>query len=156
MSQSADAHQWPDKLNAPIPVTVQQMLVDFWQTQRTLADQLARGELLLVANTIYELRTIVLSMMLALNGIERPIATRHLNGYLSENQRRVLEQTLKLPSVDADGWIGQSVALTVIYRWYAPQLVERHHLVYPQVLEDEVWTELRNTLPSWPAKVTTD
>ena len=156
MSQSVDARQWPDKLNAPKPDAIQRLLVDFWQEQRILADQLARGEQLLAASTVSELRTIVLSMMLALNGIERPAATRHLNDYLSENQRRALEQTLKLPAVDADSWIGQAVALTVIYRWYAPQLVERHNLVYPQRLEEEVWSNLRSALPAWPAEVTTD
>ncbi len=50
----------------------------------------------------------------------------------------------------------RAVALVVIYRWYAPQLVEQYKLAYPQALEAEVWRQLQHELPDWPLTVTTE
>ena len=156
MTEPGERHHWPDPLAAPEPEAVQRLLVRFWACLRSLPDLLARDELLLAAESVVSLRAIVLEMMLALNGIQRPAATTHLNSYLSQSQRAALQRTLVAPAVDADAWIGQAVALVVIYRWYAPQLVQRYALTYPAALEREVWTDLQDALPAWPAQVTTD
>jgi len=68
----------------------------------------------------------------------------------------VLEKTLVTPEVSPESWIGRAVALVVIYRWYAPQLVEKYNLTYPQALEDKVWAQLQHELPDWPLTVTTE
>jgi hypothetical protein len=95
-------------------------------------------------------------MMLALNGIARPVGTTHLNDYLSASQRAALEKTLVLPAVDMESCIAQAVALTVIYRWYAPQLVAKLGLTYPHHREQSVWIDLVNRLPDWPLHVSTE
>jgi len=151
---------WPDRLEAPDSARVQQHLSAFWETLERLPDLITRGEQLLAAEITHELRAIVLEMMLALNGIQRPTASRHLNSYLSASQRAAIERTLIAPAVDSDvngdSWIGQAVALVVIQRWYAPQLVDRFDLIYPQHLEERVWKTLRANLPDWPAYVTSE
>lgn len=150
---------WPDSLQPPHPAQIQALLDAFWPDLAGLADLLPRRQFLLAAEQIHTLRNTVLEMMLALNGIQRP-ATRDLNTYLSANQRTALEKTLLLPNVDstnwADGWIGQAVSLVVIYRWYAPQLVAKHHLVYPRAQEQTAWATLVEKLPTWPTAITTE
>ena len=115
-----------------------------------------RQECLLAAELTQALRGIVIELMLALNGIRRPGATRNLNTYLSANQRTALERTLAAPNAAGESWIGQAIALLVIYRWYAPQLCARFKLTYPQALEDEVWQALRTGIFEWPASITSD
>ena len=51
----------------------------------------------------------------------------------------------------ADG----GVALVVIYRWYAPQLVERFDLTYPSSDEEEAWHRLQQ-IPQWPQSIATE
>ena len=159
MSQQTTANHkptWPDSLTAPTAEQVAQLLGNFWQALTALPELHRRGEQLLMAELNHELRGLILEMMLALNGIARPQSTRHLNGYLGESQRAAIEATLVAPAVNGDVWLGQAVALLVIYRWYAPQLVEKYDLTYPQALEETVWTQLCTTLPGWPVSVTTD
>jgi hypothetical protein len=152
-------HRWPDLLQPPQPTHIQQLLDSFWLELATLADLLPRQQTLLAAEQIHALRQIVLQMMLALNGIQRP-ATRDPNTYLSNNQRAALEKTLLMPAGDqhdwADVWIGQAVSLVVIYRWYAPQLVATHKLRYPRVEEQTAWETLLDSLPSWPVEISTE
>jgi hypothetical protein len=148
--------QWPDPLQPPNPAAVQASLVEFWVALAPLGDLLSRREYLLAAEQTTRLRAVVLALMLALNGIDRPYGTRHLNSYLSHDQKEALERTLLAPTVESQNWIGQAVALTVIYRWYAHQLVEKFGLVYPYTREAEVWSDLAHTLPAWPQAVTTD
>lgn len=155
MPDRPKSRQWPDLLSTPESSEIERMLVRFWEILRQLSDLLNRGEQLLASESMLELRTTVIDMMLALNGIRRPAGTHHLNSYLSEKQRAALERTLLAPEVDAETWIGAAVALVVIYRWYAPQLVERHGLTYPSDLEIATWQALRQALPDWPAEVTT-
>ena len=95
-------------------------------------------------------------MMLALNGITYPTDTTHLNTYLGTSQRAAMEKTLLMPSVAAESWIGQAVALVVIYRWYAPQLVAAYSLVYDDRLEADTLARLHAELPDWPSAITTD
>ena len=52
-------------------------------------------------------------------------------------------------------WVGQAVALVVLYRWYAPQLAERHSLLYPQMAEDTVLALLSAELENWPDRIST-
>ena len=148
-------HQWPDLLAKPERAAVATHLSRFWQLLAQLPDLITRQEHLLADQLTTQLRSVVLEMMLALNGIQWPAGTRHLNGYLSAQQRAAIEKTMVLPHVSAEAWIGRAVALIVIYRWYAPQLVDHFQLVYPQALESEVWAALQQ-LPDWPLSVTTD
>ena len=146
---------WPDTLQPAQPADVQFLLTIFWTQLAVLGDLLPRGQFLLTAEQLHLLRQIILQMMLALNGIQRP-ATRDLNAYLSTSQRAALEKTLILPQVDEDAWIGQAVALVVIYRWYAPQLVAKFSLLYPREQENAAWQTLVATLPTWPKQITTE
>jgi hypothetical protein len=146
--------QWPDQLQEPDPARVQQILADFWHLLAELPDLIERDEQLLCHDTTSALRVIVLEMILALNGIASPQTTRHLNHYLSASQRAALEKTLLAPDADASAWVGQAVALVVIYRWYAPQLVEKLVLTYPQAAEDAAQAAL-GRLPTWPITITT-
>ncbi len=143
-------------LNRPDPATVQRRLDDFWLRLAQFASLIAHDQYLLAHEALGDLRRTVLGMMLALNGIERPAATTSLNTYLSDSQRTALEKTMLLPANDQASFIGQAVALTVIYRWYAPQLVEKLDLTYPHLREQAVWIELVNQLPDWPQHVKSD
>ncbi|MEZ4726639.1 MAG: aminoglycoside 6-adenylyltransferase [Caldilineaceae bacterium] len=147
---------WPDPLQRPTAAQVAHLLTRFWQLLQQLPDLLHRQEQLLADHLTTELRSVIIEMMLALNGIHWPSGTRHLNGYLSASQRAALEKTLVTPAVSNESWIGRAVALVVIYRWYAPQLVNKFSVTYPQPLEEEVWSLLQRELPDWPLTVTTD
>ena len=158
---SADAGQprpaaWPDPLQPPDVERVGEVLADFWRQLAGLSDLLARHEHLLAAELTHTLRTLVLEMMLALNGIRRPQGTVHLNGYLSESQRSALQKTLLVPNVSGESWLGCAVALVVIYRWYAPQLVDRFGCAYPQALERETLSFLQRRLADWPLTIVTE
>lgn len=154
LRQSTSA--WPDALARPAAAAVEQNLSAFWHLLAQLPDLLNRQEYLLADRLTYQLRSVVIEMMLALNGIQWPTDTRHLNSYLSAQQRAAIEKTMVLPAAAAEGWIGRAVALLVIYRWYAPQLVAAFNLGYPQALEAEVWQILQRDLADWPLTVTTD
>jgi len=120
-----------------------------------LPDLLHRQEHLLAEHLTTRLRGVIIELMLALNGIQWPAGTQHLNSYLSASQRTALEKTLIVPSVSGESWIGRAVALVVIYRWYAPQLVEKYTLAYPQPLEETVLSLLSAEIFGWPAHITT-
>jgi hypothetical protein len=145
---------YPDTLARPQPPDVAALLTRFWVALAPFADLIARGEHMLCAQALTQARTTVVEMMLALNGIAYPAGTRHLNTYLGASQRAAIERTLLLPEVSGEAWIGQAVALTVIYRWYAPQLVAAYAVAYPQAAEDAALAALR-TLPDWPLAITT-
>ncbi len=151
-----DQSTWPDRLQPPSPRRVEQLLHHFWSTLQSIGELLAKDELLLVNEKTHQLHKIVLEMMLALNGIQRPPDTEDMNGYLSADQRAAIEKTMILPSVEAGGWIGQAVSLVTIYRWYAPQLTDKFSLAYPLALEELVQAKLTQLLPDWPQGITTD
>jgi len=155
-SQSPTQAQWPDPLQPSSVVAVEAHLVTFWQLLQQLPELVQRQEHLLAEHLTTQLRGVIIEMMLALNGIQWPHGTRHLNHYFSASQRTALEKTLVAPTVSAESWLGRAVALVVIYRWYAPQLVEKFAIVYPQALEAEVWQLLQRVLPDWPLTITTD
>ena len=148
--------QWPDDLRPVEREEVAQLLQDFWQQLARLPELVSRNEHLLCAACTGELRQIVLRMMLALNGITWPAQTRHLNGYLSKSQAAAIEKTLLAPAVAAETWIGQAVALVVICRWYAPQLVAAYNVPAPDASEQATLALLHASLPDWPATITTD
>jgi hypothetical protein len=148
--------RWPDELQRSSPAQVEGLLRRFWQELAELPDLIARDEQLLCAACTERLRATVLEMMLALNGIAYPQGTSNLNTYLSPSQRAAIEKTLLAPSVDGDTWIGQAVALVVIYRWYAPQLAGAFALTYDGDLEMQTLDLLRAQLWDWPAVITTD
>jgi hypothetical protein len=148
--------RWPDDLQRPSPTLVDELLRRFWQELAALPELIARDEHLLCAACTARLRQTVLEMMLALNGIAYPHGTAHLNTYLGQSQRAAMEKTLLAPAVDGDAWIGQAVALVVIYRWYAPQLAAAHALAYDRELEDRTLEHLGAQLGGWPASITTD
>lgn len=150
------APAWPDALQPPNPARVAQLLPTFWQRLADLPDLLQRDELLLAEALTAELRSLVLEMMLAMNGIAPPPGTRHLNGYLSPSQRAVLERTLVAPAASADVWLARAVALTVIQSWYAPQLAAHFGVAPPTALEAEVRAHLAAALPDWPLEIATD
>ncbi len=145
----------PDALAAPDPVRVAWLLRAAWGALRRVADCAARDEHLLAAEATASMRSHVLEMMLALNGIARPADTAQLNHYLSADQRAAIEKTLAAPFVSRSAWTGQAVALLVIYRWYAPQLVEKFSLDYPKSLEMETLAFVQQQLPRWPQHITT-
>ncbi len=155
-SARTTADIWPDPLEKPDSDQVAQQLSAFWTTLDGLPALVQHDERLLAAELVQTLRGIVIDLMLALNGIRRPAGTRHLNRYLSPSQRTALERTLTAPAPQMDAWIGQAVALTVIYGWYAPQLTARFELTYPQALQENVWNALRNGIFEWPASITSD
>lgn len=147
--------KWPDDLQPPDPERIQHVLEAFWHHLRELPDLLARREHLLADACTVALRELVLEMMLALNGIQRPPDTRHLNTYLGDSQREAIEKTLVALSISGGTWSARAVALTVIYRWYAPQLVQEFDLVHPQALEEEVLAHLHAQSPDWPLRIDT-
>ena len=170
MSASNRGRTWPAPLFAPDPNDVHELLTSFWHQLRRLSDLLSDArrqpavaastpgadENLLAIECVAGLRATVIDMMLALNGIARPTQTINLNTYLSDNQLAALERTLLAPEIGAETWIGQAVSLIVIYRWYAPQLVERYQFPYPTDLEAAVLATLRQCIYDWPADISTD
>ncbi len=153
---SMNEQRWPDALMRPSQENIVQLLRGFWLELATLPDLLGRDEHLLAEACTATLRRYVLEMMLALNGITYPADTTHLNTYLSTSQRAAIEKTLLTPSVANESWIGQAVALVVIYRWYAPQLVTAYSLAYDDRIEVDTLACLHADLPDWPSAITTD
>ena len=152
---SVSTPSWPDRLQPADPAHVADLLASFWATIATLSELIVRQEALLAAQATAELRACVLELMLALNGIAYPAGTRHLNSYLSPSQRAAIEKTLAAPSTGREAWVGQAVALIVIYHWYAPQLVARFGLTYPQAAEAAALAALE-ALPEWPLQIETE
>ena len=147
---------WPDDLSKPTSQEVSELLIDFWTRLADLSEPIARSENLLCAEYSAGIRSILIHLVLALNGITRPDGTRNLNSYLSPHQRRALEKTLVAPAANRDSWIGQAVAMVVIYRWYAPQLVEKYQVPYPAAAERGTLGHLSDALADWPQSITTD
>ncbi|MBV7330159.1 hypothetical protein KFU94_18305 [Chloroflexi bacterium TSY] len=102
------------------------MLILFWSSLGQLPSLLLNDEHLRAEQLTAHLRALVLELMLALNGIAPPSENQPLNQYLGQSQREAIEKTLLTPVVSARSWVGHAVALIVIYRWYAPQLVEKY------------------------------
>lgn len=151
-----EMQQWPDPLARPDAAHIEHVLSNFWTALATLADLLVRGELILAEHAVANQRMLLLEMMLAANGIAWPTGTTHLNTYLGESQRVALERTLVAAGAPHEAVIARMVALTTIYQWYAPQLVERYGVRYPQKAEADTWRTLVQSLPEWPERLETD
>lgn len=147
---------WPDSLRAPSPARVVHLLEAFWLELESLPALMQAQEWILAEALTARLRMIIIELMLAMNGIAWPEGTRHLNGYLGASQRAALERTLTAPDASGNTWLGRAVALTVIYRWYAPQCCARFGLEHPAATEARVWAALCAGLPDWPTSLTTD
>lgn len=147
------AAPWPDPLAPPSPARVGDLLESYWLTLERLPDLLQRNEAILAEALTAELRRIVIELMLAMNGIAWPMGTVHLNGYLGDSQRAVLERTLVAPEPSSNAWLARAVALTVIYGWYAPQCVDRFHVPMPEATRHRVWAALCAALPDWPQSI---
>lgn len=144
-----------ESLLRPDRAYVGELLTRFWDVLDQLPDHLVHDENLLAQATTAQLRDIALAMMLAANGIQRPPPPTSLNRYLGDSQRVAIEKTLIAARPDRAAWIGQAVALVVIYRWYAPQLVEKWQVEYPADLERSILTRLAEAAPEWPQAIVT-
>ena len=149
-------------LNPPDSSTVDRQLGQFWLQLARLPAVLNRQEILAAHALMTELRTILIDLVVCLNGASRPHARARINQFLGEAQREAFERSLgnsqpALPpaSEGSTNWIGQAVAMVVLYRWYGPQLAELHDLSYPQPLEDTVLALLHAEIQGWPAYIST-
>lgn len=144
-----------ETLLRPDRAYVGDLLARFWLVLDQLPDRLAHDENLLAQTITGQLRDVALAMMLAANGIQRPDSPHSLNTYLGESQRIAIEKTLVAPLPNRAAWIGQAVALVVIYRWYARQLAEKWQVDYPAALEISVLARLAEAAPEWPEAIVT-
>lgn len=130
-------------------------LTDFWQQLARLPAVVNRGEHLAGAALLQRVRSTLTDLVVALNGATRPHLPTRVNPFLGPAQREAFEKSLVQRGDLAESWIGQAVALIVLYRWYAPQLVEQFGLDYPLALEESVLALLRVEIPGWPVHITT-
>lgn len=150
-------------LSPPDSREVDMQLGRFWLLLARLPAVLKRQERLAAHALLTELRTLMIDLVVSLNGASRPQSRARINQYLGEAQREAFERSLGIPqsilgrrSEGSTNWIGQAVALVVLYRWYAPQLAEKYAFSYPQPAEDTVLALLRAEIEGWPAHITTE
>lgn len=134
---------------------VQVGLISFWQQLAHLPAALNRQEHLAAVALLQQARLHLTDLVVALNGATRPPSPARINPYLGPAQQEAFEKSLHQTPVFAESWIGQAVALIVLYRWYAPQLVEIYNLAYPTALEETVLALLSSEVSGWPARITT-
>ncbi len=146
----------------PDPDVIGAQLGQFWLLLAQLPAVLERRENLAAHALLAETRSLLLDLVVALNGTIRPQSNTRINQYLGPKQRDSFEkslgkdQTHSGPVSHRASWIGQAVALVVLYRWYAPQLSEIFCAPYPQQAEDTVLALLRDRIDGWPAVIDTD
>ena len=148
-------------LTAPTPTlqkgdaeAVQAGLNHFWQLLAHLPAAVNRGEHLAAAALLHNVRAALTDLVVALNGATRPASPARINPFLGSAQRDAFEKTLRHSANETESWIGQAVALIVLYHWYAPQLAELYSLDYPTRLEESVLALLSVEVPGWPAHIT--
>ena len=145
-------------LPAPAPpdvAGVEASLARFWELLSYLPAALNRCEWLAAAHLLERSRQVLIDLVIALNGATRPSSPARTNPYLGPAQLEAFEKTLPIPKPDSGAWIGQAVALIVLYRWYAPQLVEIYSLGYPDLLELTTLALLAAEVDGWPAMIQT-
>jgi hypothetical protein len=142
-------------LAPPDVVGVEASLAHFWELLSYLPAALNRCEWLAAARLLENSRQVLIDLVIALNGAGRPPSPARINPYLGPAQLEAFEKTLPIPQPDSGAWIGQAVALIVLYRWYAPQLVEIHSLAYPDLLERTTLALLSAEVDGWPAMIQT-
>lgn len=150
-----DAQQNESFLQASHPERVQQLLETFWWLLARLPAQINRGEELAAAANLHRLRTLLTELVVAFNGAQQPPFPARINQFLGDSQQEAFEKTLLTKSVGRTAWIGQAVALVVLYRWYAPQLATLYDLIYPTELEETVLALLDRDVADWPAQIKT-
>ncbi len=136
------------------PARIQATLTEFWTELAAAAVQIAAQDHLAAHARLTRLRTLVLVCMVGLNGVDLPENLDGIAGLLGPSQRAAIQKTLAAPKVAGSAWVGQAVALVVIYRWYAPQLVEKFDLAYPHQVEAQTLAALHDLLPNWPQTIT--
>ncbi|RME57174.1 MAG: nucleotidyltransferase domain-containing protein [Caldilineae bacterium] len=132
-------------------------LIEFWEALLRLPGALNRRDHLAAGSLLAQARNHLVDAIVAVNGGRRPPASPRANRYLGPSQQEALARTLVCPAPTSETWIGQAVALVVIYRWYAPQLQER----FPQLkdltrMETITLALLTATIDDWPAHITTE
>lgn len=137
------------------PDVVQIGLIGFWRLLTHLPALVNRQEHLAASVLLGQLRSLLVDLVAALNGVTRPPSPTRINGFLGPAQQEAFEKSLHQPAVSGESWIGQAVALIVLYRWYAPQLAEIYAVDYPARLEESVLALLSAEVPGWPALITT-
>jgi hypothetical protein len=145
---------WP-ALRPPDRDALISSLAYFWVPLSRLPAVLNRGEHLAAAQLIVDARRTLIDLVVALNGVGRPPSPARINPYLGPAQLEAFEKTLPAKTVEVATWIGQAVALIVLYRWYAPQLVEIYAVPYPTALERTVLALLSAEIDGWPALIQT-
>lgn len=142
--------------------TVEMQLGRFWLLLARLPAAVRRGEQLAAHLLLTEIHALLIDLVVSLNGGSRLQTKSRINQYLGPAQREAFEKSLGLGQSgrqkSAGGgakWIGQAVALVVLYRWYAPQLTEKYSLRYPQMAEDTVLALLSAELENWPDRIST-
>ena len=142
--------------------TVEMQLGRFWLLLARLPAAVRRGEQLAAHLLLTEIHALLIDLVVSLNGGSRLQTKSRINQYLGPAQREAFEKSLGLGQSGrqkgAGGgakWIGQAVALVVLYRWYAPKLTEKYSLLYPQMAEDTVLALLSAELENWPDRIST-
>lgn len=151
-----------EALSPPDTKEVDAQLCRFWLLLARLPAAVKRQEKLAAHALLSEMRILLIDLVVSLNGANRPQTRARINQYLGKAQREAFERSMGIhqPSQrrggeDSADWIGQAVALVVLYRWYAPQLVEKYALAYPQPAEDAVLSLLVAEMENWPAHIAT-
>ena len=141
---------------------IESQLGRFWLLLARLPAVVGRQERLAAHMLLTEMQALLLDLVVTLNGSSRPHSNSRINQFLGPAQREAFERSMGLrPSgrqksvSDGAAWVGQAVALVVLYRWYAPQLAQKHSLRYPQKAEDAVLALLSAELENWPARIST-
>lgn len=143
-------------LEPPQPEAVAGLLARFWLELANLPGAVNRQEALAAQALLTRLRAVLIDLVVALNGARRPPSPRRINSYLGPAQRDAFEKSLGRGGARPEDWIGQAVALIVLYRWYAPQLVEMYRVAYPQRLEETVLPRLAGEIDGWPRTISTE
>ncbi len=146
----------PAQLRVPDASYIEALFATYWSTLEAIAELLAAGELVVAEERVTSLRGTIVGMMLAANGIQRPTFKAQINEYLGESQRIALEKTLVAQGMARESIVGRAVALTVIYQWYAPQVVERYGVVEPRVEVQHALQRLAEVVPEWPISIGTE
>lgn len=166
--QAAGAYKAaPDSLRGaivpPDVETIDRQLMRFWLLLARLPAVVGRREQLAAPLLLTEMRTLLIDLVVSLNGGSRPQTRARINQYLGQAQLEAFEKSMGLPDSgrlreagNSANWIGQAVAQVVLYRWYAPQLAQKHSLTYPRLAEDSVLAYLAAELENWPASITTE
>ena len=141
---------------------IESQLGRFWLLLARLPAVVRRREQLAAYLLLTEMQALLLDLVVTLNGGSRPHTNSRINQFLGPAQREAFERSMGLqPSGrqksvgDCATWVGQAVALVVLYRWYAPQLAQKHSLRYPQKVENAVLALLSTELQNWPASIST-